>query len=191
MLRAVCKLESVSPVKFSRPYRIVKEENETHDAHEERTWRERGHYNDKEIAYIPGTMFKKSLEEAARFLGEKIQGRGNKTYFDFFMGGILIENEQGIPIKVSKKKIIGDWVYVPSDGKRGGNRRVMKCFPSVAKWSGTLTVLILTDEINKEAFERHLKAAGLFIGVGMYRPIRGGDCGRFKVTSIKFSKVKN
>ena len=44
---------------------------------------------------------------------------------------------------------------------------------------------ILDDQITKNIFEEHLKAAGIYIGIGTFRPIKGGYHGRFSVTSLE------
>ena len=83
------------------------------------------------------------------------------------------------------KRQEGQWIHVPSDGMRGGSKRVLKCFPVVKKWSGDLTITVLDETITKDVLERHLIEAGNFIGVGSLRVQNNGIYGRFKVNSLK------
>ena len=78
-----------------------------------------------------------------------------------------------------------DW-----DGVRGGGKRVWKYFPIVHVWKLKVTVYILDDTITKDVFERHFKEAGRFIGVGFYRPQRGGTNGRFAPTHFDWQEEK-
>lgn len=187
MIKATCYLKSTSCLQFGKYYVVPTKENEDKYAYEERTWRERGHWDENDMLYIPGAFFKKALEESAKFGGQKIPGRGKSTYTKHFMGGIMVCNS--IPLKVSKKQVEGRWVFVPSDGKRGGGSRVLKCFPTVAKWEGSIDVMILDDTITPDVFESVLRGAGIFIGVGVFRPQNGGDHGRFEVKKISFKKA--
>jgi hypothetical protein len=185
MKKARCRVKSLSPVAFCKAVHVEKESNETNDAYEKRTWRERAHYDQNGNMYIPSNMFKKSMAAAAQFLNRKIQGQGNSTYTKHFKAGIGVENIIDLSTKV--EDVHGDWQFVPSDGKANSSAgKVHKCFPEVESWEGELEVLILDPVINDEIFEEVLKAAGMFIGVGRYRPINGGDKGRFRVESVEF-----
>ena len=187
MKRVFCELESLSSVAFCKPSQEKKNQNESMEDFERRVWVERCHVNGNNELEIPGIMFKKSLESASKFLNMKIKGEGNSTYTKNFKAGIAITSPVALGVK--KENIKGDWQYVPSDGKVGGSSRVYKCFPQVDKWNGALEVVILDDKITEDVFKKTLDAAGMFIGVGRFRPINGGDKGRFKVTSVKFENI--
>jgi len=178
----------MSPVAFCRPYMEAPLENESKDKHEKRTWRERGHYDENDMAFIPSIMFKKAIETGAKFLNMKIPGEGNATFTKNFKAGIFVESN--IPLEVSKEEIKGDWQFVPSDGKPNtSGPRVHKCFPQVDSWEGTLVVNILDDKITEDVFIKVLKAAGTFVGVGRFRPINAGDKGRFSLVDITFENI--
>lgn len=194
MLKATCHLKSQSPIQFGKFYQVEKEDNENHDQFEKRTWRERAHYDPKTgEAFIPPMMFKKALESAGAFLGMKIPGKGQKTYTKHFLGGVMITEKVmlGVGREASngRPQIEGEWHHVPSDGKKGGSTRVMRCFPTVNEWEGILEVVILSDEITPEVFKKHLNTAGMFIGIGVFRPASGGYYGRFEVADIQFEKM--
>lgn len=83
-------LESVSPYSQSRQHEIPKEPKELNDTHEERTWREKGHYNADGHMVIPAMSFKNCLAEAAQYLSLQIPGKGKATYTKNFQAGVLV-----------------------------------------------------------------------------------------------------
>jgi len=182
MIRLKCHLKSESDLTFGKAIREEKGANEDYDQFEERTWRLKAHTNNGKVT-IPGTMFHQSLIETAKFLGKKIRGRGSATYTNHFKAGIVIEN--CIDLEIALEELEPEWVFVPADGKKGSGSRVYKCFPLIRSWEGDLFVTILDDQITKNIFEEHLKAAGIYIGIGTFRPIKGGYHGRFSVTSLE------
>ena len=93
-----------------------------------------------------------------------------------------------LPIKVDE--VPGEWLFVPSDGVRGGSKRVDKCFPLIASWRGNVTFYILDPIITEEFFWPHLADAGSFIGIGRFRPSRNGFYGRFRIIGKKWEEVE-
>jgi hypothetical protein len=182
MFRVKAELKSTSEISFGKPIREKKIENEDYDQFEERIWRLRAHTQNNHVV-IPPTMFKGALEEAAKYLSLKISGGRGATYTKHFKAGIVVEN--CIELDISPKELEPQWVHVPADGKKGGGSRVYKCFPLIHSWKGELFVTILDSKITMGVFEEVLKAAGVFIGIGTFRPINGGYHGRFSVESIK------
>jgi len=83
--------------------------------------------------------------------------------------------------------VAGEWLHVPSDGRRGGTTRVSKCFPVIPSWEGTVEFLILDELIDADVFRAHLEDAGRFIGIGRFRPRNNGFYGRFEVIDVKWS----
>ena len=82
---------------------------------------------------------------------------------------------------MKKDDVPGEWLFVPSDGKRGGGSRVSKCFPLIAKWELVVIFYILDEIITDDVFKVHLRDAGNFIGLGRFRPSRNGFYGRFQI----------
>lgn len=183
MFRAKCHLKSSRPISFSKVINSQKGDNETHDEFESRTWKERTHINENGNVCIPGMMFKKSLDSAAKWLG-KIPGKGNSTYTKLFVGGVLPRND--IDLKVKPENVDGEWIFGAADGKPGGSTRVRKCFPKVDEWEGNIEFAVTADDIDKKAFERALKIAGLNVGIGRFRASNGGDKGMFSVEDIEY-----
>lgn len=185
MRTAICTLESVSPYSQSRHYDVPKLPKELAKDYEARTWRERCHVNEDGFVFMPPMAFKNCLSEAAKFLSIQIPGKGKATYTKHFEAGILVMDPIVLPIK--KDDVPGEWLFVPSDGKRGGGSRVDKCFPVISQWSGEMKAYILDETITSDVFEQHLREAGNFIGVGRFRPRQNGFYGRFSVKKIAWS----
>lgn len=176
---AECKLESVSPYSQSRVIQSSKEKKELDKDYEARVWRERCHTAENGHIIIPPMQFCNSLKEAAKYLNLQVPGQGKRTYTKNFEAGVLVNEPVMLPEIADKVK--GEWLFVPSDGRRGGGRRVMKCFPVIQHWVGTVTYWIVDDLITEDVFLEVLKTSGQLIGIGRFRPRNLGYYGRFKV----------
>jgi hypothetical protein len=185
--KATCRLESISPLSFSRHYSTPKLEKESFSDYETRTWRDRCHENEDGNIFIPPMAYKNGLAEAAKFRSQKIPGKRNATYTKHFEAGVLVLEPLVLPIK--KVDVASEVLFVPSDGKRGGGSRVEKTFPLVPKWEGDVVFHILDDTITKDVFEETLGEFGNFIGIGRFRPRNNGYYGRFRVVSVKWEKA--
>jgi hypothetical protein len=179
---AVCSLSSTSPYSQSKAFEIDREEGETLDAKESRTWREKCHVTQDGHIFIPPMAFTLALQYAAKRMGLKIPGGGAKTYSKTFQGGILCIDPIVLP--VLKAEVLCERVHVHADGVRGSGKRVFKNFPLVAAWKGQLKVQVLSDEIPEKVFEDTLDYAGKFAGIGRFRPENGGYLGRFEVAKV-------
>jgi hypothetical protein len=157
----------------------------THDEHEEATWRERMHVDANGIVFIPPMSFKNCLAEAAKYKSIQIPGKGKSTYTKHFEAGVMVCEPLSLGIKGAD--VAGEWLHVPSDGRRGGTTRVSKCFPVIPSWEGTVEFLILDELIDADVFRAHLEDAGRFIGIGRFRPRNNGFYGRFEVLDVKWS----
>lgn len=182
----VCKIKVHSSSKY-QPGRAISspmQDNEDHTDHEIRCWRERVHADEKGVCYIPRHAFKKSFDTASRMLG-KIPGKGNCTWLKPFMSGVRVRYHLSLGIEQSK--VNGENLFVPSDGKVGGGKRVNKRFPTFSSWSGELECWILGDDITPSVFERAVALAGSNVGVGTWRLEKGGDNGGFIADEFTWS----
>lgn len=184
MREVIAELESISPYSQSRHYEVPKLSKERPDDYEKRTWRERMHVSEEGYVFIPPMAFKNCLSSIAKYIGEQIPGKGKSTFTKHFESGVLVLNSMELSIK--KEAVKGEWVFVPADGRRGSGKRVQKCFPLIPAWSGKIRFHVLDDTITEEVFERHLKQAGQFIGIGRFRPSSNGYYGRFVVRSLEW-----
>ena len=184
MKKAICKLKSIGPYSQSRHVEIEKKSKELSADYEKRTWRERCHTTDDGYIFIPPMQFANSIKNAAKILNISIQGQGKATYTKNFEAGVLVTD--GIKLPITKEEMIGEWVFVPSDGRRGGTTRVMKCFPLIKEWKGEIIYYIFDDTITEDIFYQVIRASGELIGIGRFRPRNWGYYGRFEVESIKW-----
>ena len=183
MKTAVVHITGVAPISTSRAHQTDKLEGESADAFEKRTWPEKSHYDSEGNVFIPPMAFKQALDKAASRLGIKIVGKGNATYTKHFLAGVMCM--EPFPLGVKKDEIKGDWVYCNADGVRGSGTRVWRCFPTLpAGWGGPVRYVVLDDVITKEIFEKTVRESGSFVGLGRFRPERGGFYGRFTVDRI-------
>ena len=136
---------------------------------------------------IPSPAFKLALESASGYLNIKIVGQGQRTWKAKFTSGVIQVTPLQLPAK--KETVKGEWLFVPSDGKRGGAKRVNRCFPYIPEWSGDVEFRVLDESITQKIFTETLSAAGQFIGVGRFRPERGGFYGRFIVNNVEWIQV--
>lgn len=185
MKTVVATLESISPYSQSRHYDVPRLERELGKDYEVRTWRHRMHVDNTGSVFIPPMAFKNALSESAKFMSIQVAGKGKATYTKHFEAGVLVT--EPLKLNIKPDDVPGEWLFVPSDGRRGGGSRVDKCFPIIHSWSGQVTFYILDELITEKPFHQHLEAAGKFIGIGRFRPRNNGFYGRFSVKSISWS----
>lgn len=187
MKKCIAHFVSMSPYSQGKNHTTPHLEKESHADYEKRTWRERIHYAEDGEIFIPPMAFKLCVAEIAKFLSEKIPGKGTATYTKHFEAGILVTE----PLMLGAKKddVPGEWLFIPPDGKRGGGSRVWKCFCVIHEWSGPVEFMILDDTITKEVFEYHLIQAGKFIGLGRFRVRNLGYYGRFDIPKFEWSEM--
>jgi len=181
MKKCIVTLKSVGPLVQGKHVTVDKLPGESAPDYEQRTWKNRLHIDENGNVILTPQMFKNCLSSAAQFLGMKIPGKGNSQYTKHFVSGIMVTDNLVLPLKSDDVK--GMWLFVPSDGKRGGSKRVDKCFPIIESWEGTVTFYILDPVITEDIFLQFLTTAGNFIGVGSFRPACNGSYGRFKIVN--------
>lgn len=184
MKKAVVKLASASTYGQSRFYEVEKLEKESVADYEKRTWKNRCHVDDKGMVYIPAMAIKNCMSAAAKYLSLQIPGKGKKTYTKHIESGVMVLENVALNIPIDA--VDGMWLFLPSDGRRGGTTRVKKCMPYIKSWQAEVTFLVLDETITEEVFAEILKEAGRFIGLGFFRPSNNGTWGRFEVQSIQW-----
>lgn len=184
---AIASLKSVSPLGFSRAIQTPKAKDETHDAHEDRVWKERCHIDDDGNLFIPPNFFKNCMDAAAKRASIPIPGKGTSKFTKHFESGLMCK--EPVPLGVHINDVQRLRIFVPSDGKTGGSKRVWKNFPYIKQWEADVEFVILDDLIDKDVFRFVLEEAGKFTGLGFSRPARRGYWGRFAVEDIRWQKV--
>jgi len=178
-------IEGISPISFSAPIQSIKSTGESHDAFEQRTWRERLHVDSDGMVFIPPGAIKNCLSDVAKYLSESVPGKRNATYTKFFEAGVMVIAPVGLGVKGAE--VEGERLFVPADGKRGGGKRVWKTFPVIRKWGGGVEIHIVDPVLidKPEKVKEYLEHAGKFIGLGRFRPRNNGFYGRFQVTKFE------
>lgn len=188
-------LVGTGPIGFSKAIRSFKKDREPDAAFERRTWKEKMHVDSQGNVFIPPMALQNCMRNIAQYLGEKIKGKGQSTYTKHFKAGILcneplmIETPDGQQITVDLVESID--VFVPSDGKQGGGKRVWKTFPVINEWKakGALHILDPLLENQMDKVKEYLEQGGRFIGLGWFRPERSGYYGRYLVQDFKTSET--
>lgn len=186
MKTATFTITGVSEMSQSKAIASPRNTGESHDAYEQRTWRERMHVNQKGEVYIPPSAIKNMLADVAKYLSESVPGKGKATFTKHFESGILCV--EPIELGIKSADVEGQRLFVPSDGRRGGGKRVWKTFPLIKQgWSGTGQLIILDPILidKPEKIEEYMRHAGQFIGLGRFRPRNNGFYGRFSVDSFQ------
>ena len=181
-------IQGVSPYSPSRFLEEPKRPGEDGDAYERRTWRLKAHADKNGNVIVPFMSFKKALDGAARLTPRKIKGRGAQTYGQQMKSGVLLDQPLRLNVKVDDLRSETFMCSIKGDS-RGIGGRVPRIFPMISSWAGSVLFYITNDTIQQDVFETYLKEAGLFIGLGRFRPENGGVNGRFKVEAMKWGEV--
>lgn len=189
MLKCDFTLKGASPIGFSRAIQSTRNTGESHDSFEERTWREKAHTKSDGTVFIPPMAVKNMLAEVAKHLSESVPGKGKATYTKHFLSGILVTEELSLGVKINDVPSVR--LFLPSDGIKGSGKRVWKTFPVLQDWrcDGSLYLLDPILIAKPQKVEEYMRHAGKFIGLGWFRPARGGYYGRFEVTRFVAEKA--
>jgi hypothetical protein len=187
MRTVTLELESISPYSQSRRHEAPKLAKESADEYERRTWREKMTLDDAGNIAIPAMSVKMALDSAAKRLSEQIAGRGKKTWTNAFVSGV-IPADQCYSLGIPKGKVDYIDLWCDAQGIRGGNKRVARRFPIVPKWRAPIVLDVIDDTIPEDLLERYMAEAGKFVGIGRFRPERGGFNGRFEVGKVTWTE---
>lgn len=191
-------LIGTTPISQSKPHDEPKiDEKETHDAYDKRTWRHKAHFDaTTRQVLIPPMSIKLAVAEAAKRLSLSIPGKRGAKYTKNVLSGVLVLED--VPVLAPKDgKIVpllvddlrDEVVFANADGVRGSGKRVFRRFPiTPANWSATATIHVIDSELPEDVIERCLREAGNLIGIGRFRPEKGGYLGRFEVGKVAWQK---
>ncbi len=187
-------LRSLSPYSQSKHYVAERQQGESHDDYYRRTWRNHIHADSEGMAFIPPGSFKNCLSEAAQFMSIPVPGKGKATYTKNFEAGVMVISPASLGVHIDKVEC--ENLFLPSDGKRGGSKRVDKYYPFFPKWHAVVEFIIVDETVlqslaadkTKTVFEHVLAGAGQFIGIGRFRPRKNGWYGRFDIDKLTLSE---
>jgi hypothetical protein len=183
---ARCTIVGIAPYAQSHQHDLPKLEGESPQDYDIRTWRSKLNVetrDGKPTIVIPAHGMHQCIAAAAKYSKRQIPGQGKATWTAKFSSGIaLLENPS---LAVDPETVNSITISANADGVRGSGKRVPRRFPIVpAGWSSTFEVYILDPIIVQAIFKEMLDLAGIFIGIGMFRPQNGGTNGRFKVEKL-------
>lgn len=132
-------------------------------------------YHDKTNGlYIPGAMFKASMVSGAKL---------NRLGASFKRAVIVLEDQIPLiykgPSDPSELWANKDFVDCRSVGVM--NARVMRYRPKIREWSAEATIMFSSEMVEEADLLRAMENAGMFAGVGDFRPECGGNFGRYSV----------
>jgi len=195
MKTATVTFTGIADLMFGAHVANIKRDDETHDQYEERTWQGKVRVNGDGQVYLQPFALKNALESAAKWLSMSIPGEGKKTFTKRFASGVLVAERMllytaaGDPITIEDVEPLK--IFAPSDGQRGSGRRVFRVFPLVRDWQTQAEIVVFDNKITDAVLEKHLVAAGKFIGFGSMRVENGGINGRFAVSDLKVVETED
>ncbi len=187
MYRATVTLRGIAPLSQSRQHRTEFLPGESFDDFERRTWREKANFDTDGIVFVPAMALKQAMDLAAKRLSIPDPDNRRANFTKYFVSDVICEGH--LSIGIHKDAMPSIVINANSDGVRGSGKRVPRTFPQTPNWGGTTSFLILEDKISHEIFERVLASAGQSIGLGQFRPERGGINGRFVVEQVRYEQL--
>lgn len=121
----------------------------------------------------------------------KLKKRGQETYTKHFEAGVAVF--EPVPLGIHKDDVPFERLFLNLDGKRGSGQRGFKHYPYIeAGWKADVQFTIIDETVlqryagNQDltVFEHVLRSAGVYIGIGRWRPRNRGLYGRFAVENI-------
>jgi len=189
--KAVCTITGITPLSQSREHDEPRFEGESHDAYDRRTWRAKLNTDMRGTArtvVIPAHGLHQAIAAAAKYSKRQIPGQGKATWTAKFTAGIVILEDPALHI--DPETVDAVTISANADGIRGSGKRVRRTFPIIKEWSATFEVVILDPIITEAVFREMLEGAGMFIGLGRFRPEKGGTNGRFNVKQIDWQEAR-
>lgn len=130
---------------------------------------------DKGKIYVPARYFEGSLTEA----GKNFKGKG-RTNLSKIMGAMISIMPDALVL--NNQKWIED-MQVGVNPMTKGRMEIHR--PRFDKWGVSFTLIVSMDDLPTETMKEILDYAGLYVGVGDWRPAKKGKYGKFIVTKFK------
>lgn len=179
-------IRGITPLSQSRYIATELAPGESHNDHDTRRWREKMHTSPDGFVAIPAMAMMQAVQTAAGADDEKVAGRGNRKWGTLFKGGIAIYDDVVTDVRADDVK--PQTFLVDAQGRKGdqSSSRVPRTFPMIpAGWRATFQLEIIDDSIPVERVENAILTAGARVGVGRFRPGKGGINGRFVLESAR------
>jgi len=125
--------------------------------------------------YQPSTHVLGAIRAAAaRF---QIKGRNKATYKNIVSGGAVVIEPDAIPHVFQKWEIDSRPVVVPAT-----KGRIIRKRPCLREWALSFKLFLDEEELPVEVLKEIFDVAGRSVGIGDFRPSKGGPFGRFYVS---------
>jgi len=184
-----CDLISAGPLLYSKRIMSADMEGESPEAKEERTWRERMHVDDQGCLFIPNIALKQTLANTAKYLSEKVPGKGQATYSKHFASGIMVIEPLQLGIKA--KDIEGTPMLVPAQPSKPKGAQVTRIFPIIAQWQTKVEIVVLDPILlsHMDKVKQYVVFSGKFIGLLGMRVGNGGQFGRYSAANFRIKTM--
>lgn len=180
---AVVLITGITPYSQSRQHNEPKLSGESNDDFDARTWRSKLNVSrDGSTVVIPAHGMHQALISAARYSKRQIPGQGKATWTKKFEAGIALLED--IALDISPDEVSSITISANADGVRGSGKRVPRRFPVMDEWSAEFEIMVLDPIITPDVMREMLNICGLFIGIGRFRPEKGGTNGRFQLDDL-------
>jgi len=187
MYRAIVTIKGMAPYSQSRQHRTDFLAGESQEAYDLRTWREKCNYDKDGNVFVPAMAFKQGMDIAAKRLAIPDPDNKKANFTKYFVSDVICEGH--MLIGVHKDQMPSVTINANVDGVRGSGKRVPRKFPQTPKWGGKVSFIVMEPKITHEIFENVLNCFGRSIGVGQFRPEKGGVNGRFDIVKVEYEKV--
>lgn len=130
--------------------------------------------------YLPGASFGRLLREA----GGAHKQRGSRKSLKYVVPSAILVVQEIVTLHDDTGKPLTDFevdsrpVVIPST-----KGRIMRHRPRLNAWSATFDIDVSEDLIDASTVQQLLTEGGRALGVGDFRPEKGGPFGRFMVTN--------
>ena len=181
---ATVTLIGLTPMTQSRQHETPKLEGENSNDYDARTWRNKLNVSeDGTSIVIPAHGVHQCIAAAAKYSKRQIPGQGKATWTAKFTSGIMLMDNPRL--EIAPQSVSSITISANADGLRGSGKRVPRRFPVIPSgWSTTFDIFILDPIITEQVFREMVELAGMFIGLGQFRPQNGGTNGRFKIGDL-------
>ena len=186
IISATLHLRSVTTMTQSRDHGEPKLAGEGHEDYDLRTWRNKMHVQTiagQRRVVVPAFGFACALASAAKYSKRQIPGQGKATWTAKFKAGIMMLNDPVLD-GVDPDTVKNIRISANADGMRGSGKRVPRYFPTFPEWSSVFEMKVIDPIITEDVFREMVEIAGMYIGLGQFRPENGGTNGRFSVEKI-------
>lgn len=185
---AEISLYGLSPMTQSRQHNDPRLQSENHEDYDLRTWRSKLNVEERDgvnTIVIPAHGMQQAIAAGAKYSKRQIPGQGKATWTAKFTSGIMLLDSPALNIDPASVGHIT--ISANADGVRGSGKRVPRRFPYIPRgWTTKFQCYILDPIITEIVFHEMLDIAGMFIGVGQFRPEKGGSNGRFRVEALRW-----